>query len=667
MHPVPITKPTSGRQPVRVWRQLILLFAGVLMLGLIHPVTASAAASGLLVKDATVSEHSSHAIVRIVLPDPVSHRVSVRFTTLNGTAKAGQDYRAVSGRVVFPAGSRVQRVSVPIINDTVDEANEFFRVRIFDPVHARIVDPVGNVRILDDDVRPSVSVADVTTVEPDSGSAAMNFPVTLSAASGRTAAVTYTVTAGTATAGSDYSVATPTGQLVFPAGTTTRYVHVTVLGDTVQEPDETLDVTLSSPVNLLIADGSAVGTITDTDQPALSVEDVTVTEGETATFVVDLSKPAGQAVTFHYATSNGTAVAPGDYTASSGTKTIAAGASSTTVTVPTTEDHLNEATETFLLNVSDVTNAVVADGQAKATILDDDAAPSMSIGDTHATEGSPEVFTVTLSRASSFDVSADWATQDGTAKAPGDYTAAHGDITIPAGHLTGHISVATVDDHIDEVNETFAVVLSSPHHATIGDGHGEALIVDNDGPSVSIGDAHATEGSPVVFPVSLSVASVQDVKVDWFTSNGTATAPADYTAAHGTVTIPAGHLLAQVSIATVDDAIDEADTEGFGVTLTNPVNATIADHFGQGLIVDNDALPSLSVSDAHATEGSHVVFTVTLSAASGRAVSVDWATSDGTATAPADYTAAHGTVTIPAGHLLAQVSIATVDDAIDEA
>jgi hypothetical protein len=135
----------------------------------------------------------------------------------------------------------------------------------------------------------------------------------------------------------------------------------------------------------------------------------------------------------NFATANNTALAPGDYTATSGTLTFAAGETTKTVTVPVVGDLLDEANEAFFVNLSSATNATIADNQGVGTITDDDAAPSLAINDVTVTEGNAgttnATFTVTLSAASGQPVTVNFATANNTALAPGDYTAASGTLT----------------------------------------------------------------------------------------------------------------------------------------------------------------------------------------------------------------------------------------------
>ncbi len=159
-------------------------------------------------------------------------------------------------------------------------------------------------------------------------------------------------------------------------------------------------------------------------------------------------------------------------------------------------------------------------------------------------------------------------------------------------------------------------------------------------------DVTVTEGNgsavSAVFTVSLSSASGKTVNVDHATADGTATAPADYAAGAGSLTFTPGQTSKTVTVIVAGDSLDEID-ETFNLNLSNAVNAAIADGSGLGTILDNDALPIVNVNDVTVTESDSgtvdATFTVSLNTPSGRALSVDYATANNTATAPADYTA----------------------------
>ena len=556
------------------------------------------------------------------------------------------------------------------MDDALDELDETYFVDLTLPVNATIADGQGLGTITDNDDAPTISIDDVSVGE---GAGTASFTVSLSAASGQDVSVNVATADDTATAGADYTAVSST-TITIPAGSTSVTVPVTILDDALDEADETYFVNLSNPVNATIADGQGLGTIVDDEGAvSISIDDASVDEGAgSATFTVSLSAASGVDVSVTVATADDTATAGADYTAVAPTVvTIPAGSTSATFSVSILEDVLDEVDETYFVNLSNPVNASISDGQGLGTIVDNDAAPTLSVNDVSVSEGGVATFTISLSAASSQNVSVTYATADDTATAGSDYTAvAPTVVAIPAGNTSVLVQVTTLDDAIDELDETYFVDLTLPVNATIADGQGLGTITDNDdAPTISIDDVSVGEGAGTAsFTVSLSAASGQDVSVNVATADDTATAGADYTAVSTTtVTIPAGSTSVTVPVTILDDALDEAD-ETYFVNLANPVNATIADGQGLGTIVDDEGAVSISIDDALVDEGAgSATFTVSLSAASGVDVSVTVATADDTATAGADYTAvAPTTITIPAGSTSATFSVSILEDALDE-
>lgn len=116
--------------------------------------------------------------------------------------------------------------------------------------------------------------------------------------------------------------------------------------------------------------------------PSLSINDVTQNEGNSGgtafNFTVTLTSASASAVTVNYATSNGSATAPSDYTATSGALTFAPGQITQTVTVQVNGDTTVEPDETFFVNLSSPFNATLGKSQGVATIVNDDNALSVS-------------------------------------------------------------------------------------------------------------------------------------------------------------------------------------------------------------------------------------------------------------------------------------------------
>lgn len=279
------------------------------------------------------------------------------------------------------------------------------------------------------------------------------------------------------------------------------------------------------------------------------------------------------------------------------------------------------------------------------------ALPAISVSDVSFIEqntGETAVsFTVKLSRASTEKITLRYGTSSRTATAPADYTAVPGTtLTFAPGETSKTVAVMVKGDLIDETDETFRLLLSSPTGAVIADNEGVCTIIDNDAtPALKVNSTVVAETNSATvanFTVSLSKPSGLGVTVNYQTANGTAVARADYTAhALTTLTFLPGETSKTISVTVAGDTRDEA-VENFRLVLSSPTNATIAAGTGVCTITDNDPAPSITITDVQALEPdsgtTNAVFTVRLSAPSGQTVSVKYATGVGTATAAGDYT-----------------------------
>ncbi len=425
----------------------------------------------------------------------------------------------------------------------------------------------------------------------------------------------------------------------------------------------------SSHVAVLLNDGAwpVAGT------PAISIGDVTVTEGNTGTinaaFTISLSAASTQPVTVNYATADGSAtVAGSDYQAKSGTLTFVAGETSKTISVAVNGDRLAEWSESYDIVLSGASsNAYIADARGRGMILDDE--PVVGISGYSGAEGQSGTtaftFTVTLSAAYDAPVTVDYATADLTADeeysyGPGatagvDYTTASGTVTFAAGEISKTITVLVKGDRIAEPAESFTVNLSNSSSAHINPGQAFGDIQDDE-IYANIAGGSVVEGNSgtkaLTFTVTLSAASDAPVSVYFATADGSATlAGGDYQAKSGTLTFAAGETSKTLTVAVTGDRIAEND-EQFYVSLTGSTNAAIGNGTGYGTIFDNE--PRISVNSVSMVEGNSgtkvLTFTATLSAAYDQTISVNYATRDGTATvAGNDYVAKTGTLTFAAG------------------
>jgi hypothetical protein len=356
--------------------------------------------------------------------------------------------------------------------------------------------------------------------------------------------------AGTASAGVDY--VTASGSLTIAAGATSATIAITVNGDVLDEVNETFTVALSNPANATIADGSGLGTITDDDAPpTVSVDDVSVTEGNagttTATFTVSLSAASAKTVTVGWSTADADAVQPVDYTAGSGTLTFDPGDTSEPIAVTVNGDLVAELDETFRVTLTAPSNATLADAIGIGTVVDDELLPVIDIRRAH---GPPRVGFDRLLR-------------------------------LPVAPVAITVEIAVKDDEAFEHDETMAVDLSNASGARIGDTLGIGTIAnDDDTPGLSVGDVSVVEGNTgqriLTFAVSLTGDTDVDATVGFATAGLTASAGTEYADAAGTLTVPAGDTGATIDVVVNADATYEAN-ETLAVTLSTAVSAVLVD------------------------------------------------------------------------------------------
>ena len=280
-----------------------------------------------------------------------------------------------------------------------------------------------------------------------------------------------------------------------------------MLDDDEAEGDETFTVRLSGARNATLGDQEATGTIRDDESddplprsglPELAIYDVAVAENAgSAVFRVGLSGESDQAVTVAYRTSDWTATAGADYTATNGTLVFQPGETRKAIAVPVLDDSEEEGDETFTMRLSDVRNATLVDPEGTGTIRDDDddddpddgadgpsspsGLPALVIDDvTVAEDGGSAPFTVSLSRPSSAAVTVAYETSDWTATAGSDYTAASGTLTFAPGETRKTIAVPVLADDEEEGDEIFTVRLSDARNAALADHEGTGTIRDDE-------------------------------------------------------------------------------------------------------------------------------------------------------------------------------------------
>jgi Calx-beta domain len=467
---------------------------------------------------------AGHATITVIRSGATNLPASVDYATSDGTATvAGSDYTAAAGTLNFAAGETTKTFDVNVSDDGASEANETVNLTL--KSGATTLDS-SLLSIVDND-NPKASVqlsSPVYDVNEADGTATVT--VTLSHAVDADVTVDYATADGSALAGSDYT--NTHGTLTFignlnnggpGTGETSKTIQIPILQDPDAEDPETLTFTLSNALpgtsSILGAPATATVTIADDDPPGLidfkSLHyDVNETDGQ-AIVTVERLGGVGGAVSVDYQTSDGSATAGSDYTATSGTLHWAAGDSADkTFTVPVRWDGRAEGSESISLVLtnpgggSDLgpnTAAVIRIGDAGASGPLALSSSAYSVGEAAG------VVTITARRSGNLGgpVTVDYATNNGTATAGSDYTAAGGTLTFGPGEATKSFAVHVTSDSAHEGNETFQVTLS---HAG-----GGASLGSPAGATVTITDDDAAPAAPGVPPAIQAAADLTAPKL----------------------------------------------------------------------------------------------------------------------------------------------------------
>ena len=666
----------------------------------------------------------------------VNNAVAGGFSVLgnftDGTATQGTDYTKSLGnanKIIFAGvANETHTASVATIEDSDAEGDETFTLGLsVHSISSTGLTPGSGIRraaivttdtatgtILDDDGPPTLTIADAAADEGD----AIRFTVTLSKEVSGGLTVTPSFTDGTATKGTDYTENTAGISFTGTAGETQTFTVATT-EDAAVEPDETFTVslTVTGTSETITATDTATGTIRNDDTaPPVDDDDDDTAQGTTddddndapdvgddndAPDVGDDTAPAvnlsvspssvnegasGTAVTVTASFSTGktftsnrtVTVSVGGGTATSGTDyvavsrfaiTIPAGATSGTgrFTLRPIQDTTVEGNET--VDVAGRAGNLTVNG-TRLTLTDDDGAPAvnLSVSPSSVSEGAASTsvtVTAAFSNSSTFttDTAVSVSVAGGTATSGTDYAAVSDfDITIAKGATsgTGRFTLTPAEDAQVEAAETIRVA-GGASGLTV---NGTRLTLTDATPRLGVSAARAAEGETMVFTVTLQSASPRAVTVQYATVDGSAAAGADYTSTSGQLVFSADETEQRVSVPITDDAeVEDNETFTLALQLTDALGSPAS---ATGTIVDNDVVTFTVIEpDVRETDGL-ATFTVSHSSASAYQIVVAYGTSDGTATAGADYVETTGELVFAPGETEQAIDVQVMDDDLVE-
>ena len=612
---------------------------------------------------------------------------------VSGTAIDGKNYRVMTPSPLFiRAGETTGAITLALMDDKLYEDNKVIFVSIGAPVNATLgAHPVHRLTVVESDPPPVVDFQS-KDAPGEEGQGPEKINVVLSTVSGRRTTIEYAIAGGIAAQTKDHT--RTRGMLVFEPGETVKTIDIGSIDDTLNQDNESIEVTLSNPVNAILGN-TRVHTRTVPGQTDIASKPTASEEpAPTVSFVasgsagyekkglakipVSLSAAGSRKVTLAYAVTGGTAVNGRNFVLKNGTLAFKPGETSKSIDMRIIDDRIYNDNKTIEVTLSNPVNAVLGKQTVHTyTIVENDPPPSVTFAspaqDVREADGEITI-SVKLSPVSGKDVIVPFMVS-GTAIDGKNYRVmTPSPLFIKAGETTGAITLSLMDDKLYEDNKVIFVSIGAPVNATLG-AHPvhRVTVVESDPPPVvafALKDSSGDEGkSPAKIEVSLSGASGKRASVEYAITGGTAENNKDYTLTNGTLVFEPGETVKTIDIGIIDDKLHE-DNETIEVTLSNPVNAVPGKQTVHTYtIIDNDPEPTVTFTapgQEVKEDMGKVTASLKLSAASGKDVTVPF-TLSGTAIDGKNYRVmTPNPLTIRAGETTGAITLALMDNKLYE-
>ena len=629
-----------------------------------------------------VNENQGTATITVTRTGGSEGAVSVAYATSNGTATAGSDYTATNGVLNFAAGEVSKTFTIPIINDTAIEGLETVNITLSNPTGGATLggQVTSTLTITSDDVAtlPGSLQFSNATYAVNETNGTVTITVTRSGGSDGAVSVSYATSNGTATAGSDYTATS--GTLNFAAGETSKSFTIPIINDTAVEGLETVSLTLSSPTGGATLGSQATATLTITSDDVATVPGVlqfssaTYSVNETnATVTVTVTRTGGSdgAVSVAYATSNGSATAGSDYTATSGLLNFAAGETSKSFAIPIINDTAIESPETVTLTLSNPTGGATLGGQATATLTinsDDSNGQPVTVSLQQGVSGYTGTTDVSISTQYAQYNEGNGITGFTDAQmglyqlsGSGAYSVENlirfSNLGIPAGAtVTGATITLRVDSWVSSPTIR-GYYIASPWNAVPGPNSSQlGWLHRGNGQNWSTPGALG-QGTDVIAGKSFTLSGIQAV------GGQTITVALDPAMVQSWVNNPA----ANQGILLVNESTGAVVRINASESVTVSQRPKLSVTYSSGTATPQPGALQLSNAAYSVNEnGGSATITVTRSGGSDGAVSVNYATSNGSATSSNDYTATSGVLNFAGGEISKTFTIPITNDSAVE-
>lgn len=633
-----------------------------------------------------VNENRTNALITLRriggTESTLSPASSVDFVTQDGTAVAGIDYVGVTNTVVFPRGETFATVLIPVIDNNLVDGDRFVNLLLANASNGLALgpQPYSTLLIINDDSGVSFD-AGLYRVAENTPTGAAVIPVVRSGSTIGTMSVDVATGGGTALEFVNYIPTTNT--IVFNDGESNKLFRVQVLNDGLVTGDQTVGLQLSNPQGgYLVSPNVATLTIAESSYGAgvLGFSQTNYSafgsSGLAAVTIVRTNGSTGP-VSVAMTTTDGTAIAGVDYVSTNLVVAFADGEISKTVYVRTIQHTNVQPDKAFIVTLSNPQGgaSLGANNPAIVTILDDHMNFTFSSSAYFIPQNAGSVIvTVLRNSGTNGTVSIHYSTTNavptnGVAVAGEDYTTTSGTLTFAPGEVSKTIFIPILDDGQISGDEQFSVYLSNPSQDTFLGAPNIAVVTivnTHSGLGFSSPTYTIVEGqSNALITVNRSAINTGAVSVRFSTADGTAHAGLRYVGTNGMLTFADGQATASFTVPIIDNNNVDGDqtvllnlfNPSTGVSLVNS-NAVLT-------ILDNDAGVRLSSPNYRvAKKGVSATITVLRTTVTNVPVTVDFATKDGTATAPINYVATNGTLTFLPGETTKTFDIVVKDNNI---
>lgn len=429
------------------------------------------------------STEYNYLIYTVRLSEAASDAVTVNYNTLSGTGTRNDDAygstNQLTGTVTFAPGETVKTITFRASSESLDELDESIMLQLYDPVGARF----GTNRhsetaigwVLDNDGpgnNRAIEVSDIVIDEAAGGKAI--FTVSLSQPFDTNRTFTYSTKDSSAVAGSDYVA--KTGTITFRAGQTEAVVEVDLRNDRAAEAGERFDLIVDAAHGVGGASGTALIMDDDSSRPTITIDSAAIPEYNYLVHTVRLSEPSTDAVTVAYTAIDGSAIVGSDLYASTspltGTITFAPGQTTQQIVFRASSESTDELDESYFIRLHDPVGAGFGGNNRSLTatgwVLDNDGPGlnrTVAVSGAEVREGPGgrvAVFAVEISTPATSELSLNFQTVAGSARAGADFAARSGQITFEPGQTRVEIAVPIKNDLALEGNEQFSLRVIPP-------------------------------------------------------------------------------------------------------------------------------------------------------------------------------------------------------------